>query len=76
MVFWSAYKRLINDKKSTNIPPIVVNNKFVTNFEHKSDIFNDYFATQCRPLDTDIDLPPFEMKKSPVFLSHVKMLRT
>ena len=28
-VFWNAYKRLINNKKNTNIPPIMENGKFI-----------------------------------------------
>ena len=34
-VFWNAYKRLINNKKNTNIPPIMDNGRFVTNFQTK-----------------------------------------
>ena len=61
-VFWSAYKRLLNNKKNTNIPPIVVNKKFITDFQEKANIFNEYFARQCCPLDTDIEMPLFEVK--------------
>ena len=45
-VFWNAYKRLINNKKNTNIPPIMENGKFVMNFQTKANIFNQYFANQ------------------------------
>ena len=49
--FWSAYKRLSNKKNITNIPPLYENNKYVPNFKEKANIFNIYFANQCRPLD-------------------------
>ena len=61
-VFWNAYKRLVNNKKNTNIPPIVENGKFVTNFHIKTNMFNEYFARQCRPLNTDSALPLLQMK--------------
>ena len=49
--FWSAYKRLSNKKKITNIPPLFENNKYISNFKEKTSIFNKYFAEQCRPLE-------------------------
>ena len=61
-VFWNAYKRLINNKKNTNIPPIMENGKFVMNFQTKANIFNQYFANQCRPLDISYSLPLFQAK--------------
>ena len=42
--FWSAFKRLSNKKKITNIPSIVENCKFISNFKHKADLFNSYFV--------------------------------
>ncbi len=56
--FWSAFKRLSNKKKTTNIPPIIENNVYVTNFQHKASIFNSYFAEQCTILDNGSTLPP------------------
>ena len=56
-IFWSAFKRLLNNKKITNIPPLFENNAFITNFREKANIFNDYFAAQCRPLENGSVLP-------------------
>ena len=56
-IFWSAFKRLLNNKKLTNIPPLLENNLFVTNFLEKATIFNTYFASICRPLDNGSSLP-------------------
>ena len=58
-IFWSAFKRLLNNKKVTNIPPLLENNTFVTNFLDKATIFNSYFASICRPLDNGSTLPVF-----------------
>ena len=32
------------------IPPLLVNNKIVSDFTKKANLFNDFFATQCTPL--------------------------
>ena len=56
-IFWSAFKRLLNNKKLTNIPPLLKNNLFVTNFLDKAIVFNTYFAYICRPLDNGSSLP-------------------
>ena len=55
--FWNAFKRISNKKKHTNIPPIIENNTYVSNFRQKANIFNDYFADQCKILDNDSTLP-------------------
>ena len=55
--FWNAFKKLANKKKTTNIPPIIENNVYVTDFLQKSTIFNDYFAKQCTIHDNGSTLP-------------------
>ena len=32
------------------IPPLLVNNKFVSDFTEKANLFNDFFASQCTPI--------------------------
>ena len=39
------------------IPPLLVNNKFVTDFKAKANIFNDFFSKQCTPLANGSKLP-------------------
>ena len=34
--FWSAYKKLTNKKKNTNIPPIIENGTFISICKHKA----------------------------------------
>ena len=57
--FWGAYKRILNKKKNTNIPPLLENGRFVTDFNEKAKIFNSFFAQQCRPLDMISNIPTF-----------------
>ena len=57
--FWTAFNTLVNKNKITNIPPIIKNDKYISNFKEKADVFNRYFSLQCRPLNTDSLLPNF-----------------
>jgi len=70
--FWTAFKKLLNNKKVSNIPPLTESDKYISNFKEKANIFNDYFAQQCRPLDTDSVLPPLSYK-TPNFLSDFRI---
>ena len=60
--FWTAFNKLINNKKITNIPPLIESNNYISNFKEKAKIFNDFFAAQCRPLNIESALPPFSPK--------------
>ena len=60
--FWNAFKTITNKKKHTNIPPIIENNKYISNFRQKANIFNDYFANQCKILDNSSILPEVTYK--------------
>ena len=70
--FWTAFKRITNKKKLTNIPPIFDNNTYVTNFQQKAKIFNEYFADQCKIHDNGSVLPEFISRKN-ASLSHINI---
>ena len=56
--FWSAYKKFLNKKKTTNVPPIEnEDNSYITCFRKKAEAFNSYFSNQCTPLNDDNTLP-------------------
>ena len=55
--YWSILKSFYNDSKIPLIPPLLVNNKFVSDFTEKSNLFNDFFATQCTLLSNNSVLP-------------------
>ena len=55
--YWSILKGFYNGKRVSVIPPLLVNNKFLTDFKAKANIFNDFFSTQCTPLANDSKLP-------------------
>ena len=68
--FWSAYKNLINKKRNTNIPPIVQDGVYTANFKQKAEIFNQYFAKQCKINENGSVLPRFNSRTN-ASLSHI-----
>ena len=42
--YWTLLKTLLNGRKISCIPPLFHDNKFITNFKEKSEIFNSHCA--------------------------------
>ena len=55
--YWSILKIFVNGKKIPIISPVLVNDKFVTNFLEKANLFNEFFSKQCQPLQNNSTLP-------------------
>ena len=55
--YWSILKTFYNDKKIPLIPPLLVNDKFVTDIQMKTNILNKFFVEQCTPLNNNSSLP-------------------
>ena len=55
--YWSIFKKFYNGKKVPLIPPLVINNKLEPDFKRKADHFNNFFASKCTSVKTDIVLP-------------------
>ena len=55
--YWSILKTFYNDEKIPLIPPLLIEDKFVTDIQTKASIFNKFFAEQCTPLKNDSLLP-------------------
>ena len=53
-IYWSILKTFYNDKKIPPIPPLLVNNNFVTDIKTKANIFNKSFAEQCTSLKMSV----------------------
>ena len=54
---WSILKTFLNNKKITVIPPIFHDNKYITDFKQKAEIFNCHFSKQCSPLINNSKIP-------------------
>ena len=55
--YWTTLNKIINKKKFSNIPPLLENGVFVTNFQTKASIFNNHFVEQCSLVSNDSVVP-------------------
>ena len=55
--YWSILKSFYNDRKVPLTPPLLIDDKFVTDIQTKGNTFNNFFADQCQPLNNPSDLP-------------------
>ena len=53
----STLKKFLKNKKIPVIPPIFHDNKLITDFKQKAEIFNSYFFKQCTPLINNSKFP-------------------
>ena len=49
----------LNKCKLPKIPPLFVNNMYVTDCQEKATLFNDFFSAQCNPFTNNSTLPNF-----------------
>ena len=54
--YWSILKTFVNGKKIPIILPLLVNDKIVTNFLEKANLFNEFFSKQCQLLKNNSTL--------------------
>ena len=69
--YWSLLKTLLNNNKITCIPPFLQDNKYVTDFKKKAELFNLFFAKQCSKIDDSGELPLNFVKKSDKSISAI-----
>ena len=54
---WSILKFFDNGRKVPVIPPLLINNEFISNFKTKANYFNRFFNQQCTAISTDSSMP-------------------
>ena len=59
--YWSILKTFYKEKNIPLIPPLLVDNNFVTDIQTKANIFNTFFAEQCTPMNNSNVLPVNQM---------------
>ena len=47
--YWKILNKFLNKCKIPKIPPILVDDKYITNCKKKASIFNDFFSSHCTP---------------------------
>ena len=62
--YWSILNRFLSNMKIPKIPPILVNDKVVSNSDEKAELFHLYFACQCTPVTNKSQLFSLEFKTS------------
>ena len=67
--YCSILKTLLNNKKIPCIPPLLQDNKYVTDLKKKAELFNLFFAQQCSKIDNSSELPLNFLKKNQTILS-------
>ena len=61
--YWPISKTCLNNKKVPCTPPLLHQDKFVTDFKEKANIFNNFFADQCSIVTNNSELPAALTKK-------------
>ena len=61
-VYWIVLNNILHNIKIPSIPPILASGKTITNTVEKANLFNNFFASQCTPLEDTNKLPPLLMK--------------
>ena len=59
--YWSILNHFLYNKKIPAIPPLFVDGNFISDFREKANIFNNFFASLCKPIKNS-SLPPFIYK--------------
>ena len=55
--YWSILKTFSNNKKIPCILPLFHENKFITDYKEKAELFNHFFQNQCSLLSKEMPSP-------------------
>ena len=55
--YWTFLKIVYSAKKIPLLPPLVINDQFITNFREKAIFFTLCFAKKCTPIENDSSIP-------------------
>ena len=56
-IYWKILNRVMNKSKSSKIPPILLQNRFILDCKEKANLFTKFFCKQCSLNITDSVLP-------------------
>ena len=70
--YWSLLKTILNDKKIPCIPHIIHDNKFVTDFSKKANLFNSFFVKLCSFVENNSVLSSSTKLITDQYLSYIE----
>ena len=73
--YWSLLKTMLNNKKVPCIPPIIHDNKFITDFSKKADFFNSFFVKQCSIIENNSVLPSLTNPITDQYLANIEFTK-
>ena len=60
--YWTIIDHLLYNKKIPAIPPLLVDGNFVSDFNKKVNLFNNFFGSICTPIKNASTLPYFSYR--------------
>ena len=60
---WTILNHLLYNKTLPTIPPLLVDGKLVSDFCRKANVFNNFFASICTPIDNTSCLLYFHIEQ-------------
>ena len=57
--YWYLTKMFLNNKKIPFISPLYYDNRFLTDFKEKTELFNSFFSKQCSLISSNSSLPSY-----------------
>ena len=66
---------MLSDKKVPCIPPVFHDNKFVTDFGKKANLFNSFFAKQCSIIENNSVLSSSTIPITDQFLANIEFTK-
>ena len=71
-IYWSILETFYNAKKVPIIHPLLIDNKIISDFEAKANYFNNFFMSQCTPLNNNSKIPENQIHTTNSKLSLLK----
>ena len=69
--YWSILKSFLNNKKIPCIPPLFHQNRYITKYKDKTELFNNFFANQCSLTKNSGVLPSVLFKRTENVISSI-----
>ena len=69
--YWAILKSFLNNKKIPCIPPMFHQNRYITKYKDKAELFNNFFANQCYLTKHSSVLPSVLFKRTENVISSI-----